>query len=136
MSHARHSAALAAPARGTWLDLRPAEAVPVLAGLRILDVRQPDEFRGELGHVPGSELLPLDRLEQALDSLDPRTPLLIVCRSGKRAAAACERLASAGFDAVYNLEGGMIAWNAEGRPTCDHPHDDVGGDCQAEWSLS
>lgn len=110
------------PDTGTWGDLTPRAASPALGMLRVLDVRQPHEFHGDLGHVPGAELVPLDQLDAALPMLDAARPVLVVCRSGKRAAAACERLVANGFFAVYNLTGGMLAWNADGRSACAHRH--------------
>lgn len=84
----------------------------------MIDVRELDEFHGELGHVEGAELVPLHELDAHLPSWDRSAPLLVVCRSGKRAAAACDRLVADGFSNVYNLSGGMIAWNADGHARC------------------
>ncbi len=82
---------------------------------RIVDVREPDEFTGPLGHVRDSELLPLAQVAESASALRGR-PLLIVCRSGRRSGEACETLMGLGVTDVTNLAGGMIAWNEAGLP--------------------
>jgi rhodanese-related sulfurtransferase len=86
--------------------------------LTIVDVRERDELKGELGHIPGAQHLPLQRLLAAgpLRDWTPETPLLLVCRSGARSASAASHLARQGFTQVYNLHGGMLAWNHAGLP--------------------
>lgn len=82
----------------------------------LLDVREPHEFDGELGHLPGAVLLPLGALRARLAGLPKDRPLVMVCRSGGRSAQAALILESAGFAEVANLEGGMIRWRALGLP--------------------
>jgi rhodanese-related sulfurtransferase len=108
----------------TWTALSPAEAVPMLQSrlLRVVDVRQPEEFVDALGHVPGAELVPLAALPASLQGWDRDEPLLLVCRSGKRSAAACDLLARAGFRRVHDLTGGMLRWNTERRAVCHTSH--------------
>ena len=107
---------------GTWANVAPARVRGRLAAFRILDVRQPDEFHGELGHLPGAELVPLDRLEGRLQALEADEPVLVVCRSGARSSMACARLSAAGLSVVYNLAGGMLGWNAQGYGACTRAH--------------
>jgi len=90
------------------------EAKQRLAHYRIVDVREPHEFDGPLGHIDGAELVPQGRIEAEADRLAGR-PLLLVCRSGARSGKACEKLAARGLDAT-NLAGGMIGWNRAGLP--------------------
>jgi len=94
-------------------DLRAAPS-----GVRIVDVRRPDEFTGELGHVEGAEL---STLESSFGSDIAKWPrgetIVFVCRSGARSARATAYAQSLGFKDVYNLEGGMIAWNEKKLPT-------------------
>jgi len=96
-----------------------------LDGFLIVDVRQPEEFHGELGHISGSRLIPLPDLVSDLEAQRPideifgrpdGRPLLVVCRSGNRSGQACTRLVSAGRTDVFNLVGGMLAWNEAGLP--------------------
>ena len=101
-----------------WRDLTPRAADAVMAHVRIIDVRQPDEFHGE-GQLPGAELVPLGSLGAAMRDWDRAEPLLLVCRSGKRSGLACDALVSAGFASVHNLDGGMLAWREDER--CRRP---------------
>lgn len=98
-------------------DLTVERAPAVLTKVRIIDVRQPDEFDGELGHVPGAELVPLATVPAHAVGWDKAVPLLVVCRSGGRSSMASQALVGLGFREVYNLAGGMLAWNARGLPT-------------------
>lgn len=106
---------------GAYLDVAAHEAcdrLRELDDLRVVDVRGHDEFDGELGHIPGAELVPLGGLDPALRRWDPGAPVLVVCRSGNRSARASRLLVAAGFERVYNLRGGMLAWNAHRFTVC------------------
>jgi len=81
-----------------------------LSEYRIIDVRQSEEFNGELGHIAGAHLTPIDTLSRAAQSWHPNDKLLIVCRSGKRAQQACTILADLGFIDLNCLKGGMESW--------------------------
>jgi uncharacterized membrane protein YdjX (TVP38/TMEM64 family)/rhodanese-related sulfurtransferase len=80
--------------------------------LTIVDVRGPDEYAGQLGHIPGSMNIPLDELPNRLPALeaDKQRPIVLVCRTDKRSAKAAALLSSAGFPAVQVLRGGMEQW--------------------------
>ncbi|GAA3537852.1 sulfurtransferase [Aeromicrobium flavum] len=86
---------------------------PVPADWVVLDVREP--FEWEAGHIAGATHVPLGDLPTRVDELDPERPLLVVCHLGQRSAYATAWLTSIGREAV-NLEGGMDAWEAAGRP--------------------
>lgn len=81
---------------------------------RLLDVRTPAEFR--TAHIPGAFNVPLDTLREhrghLLAHLDEQ--VVLVCRSGGRAAQAGDALAEAGLPNLRVLEGGMIAWSTAG----------------------
>ncbi|MEV7568832.1 rhodanese-like domain-containing protein [Streptomyces tanashiensis] len=83
---------------------------------RLLDVRTPGEFR--TAHIPGSYNVPLDTLREhrteLLTHLDE--DVVLVCRSGARAAQAEKALADAGLPHLRVLEGGIIAWESAGAP--------------------
>ena len=74
----------------------------------ILDVRQPSEYEKE--HIPGAKLVPLPDLNNSLDKLDPEKPMIVHCAIGGRSRVAVQLLSGFGFKEVYNLEGGIKAW--------------------------
>ncbi|MEU6879436.1 rhodanese-like domain-containing protein [Streptomyces sp. NPDC046712] len=83
---------------------------------RLLDVRTPGEFR--TAHIPGSYNVPLDTLREhraeLLAHLDE--DVVLVCRSGTRAAQAEQALTEAGLPNLRVLEGGIVAWDSAGAP--------------------
>jgi rhodanese-related sulfurtransferase len=81
----------------------------------LLDVRTPAEFLQD-GRVAQSTLIPLQELEQRLNELPTDKPIVCICRSGNRSAAACDLLRSRGYEAI-NVAGGIRAWKAAGYPT-------------------
>ncbi len=85
---------------------------------RVVDVREDREWRQ--GHIPGALHLPLGKLDKGLEKLERYkkggAPLVLVCRSGSRSIVAAVRLRRAGFDSVYNLNGGTTAWRQAGMP--------------------
>jgi len=84
-------------------------------GLQVLDVRRPAEY--DSGHVPGARLAPLSELaSNALEGLDPRRPLAVICAGGYRSSAATSLLAPRGFRELYNVAGGTSAYVAAGFP--------------------
>ena len=102
-------------------ELSPTEVHPDLDRYRLIDVREPFEFRGgPLGHVAGSEQIHRSALPDRVASLRGR-PVLFVCRSGRRSADACRISRSHGLDEVTNLAGGMIAWLAAELPAVRTP---------------
>jgi len=83
---------------------------------RLVDVRERNEFEGDLGRVAGSELVPLDALPMSAAEWDRSRPLVLICRSGGRSGKAALQLLSMGFGAVASMRGGMIAWNDQRLP--------------------
>jgi glyoxylase-like metal-dependent hydrolase (beta-lactamase superfamily II)/rhodanese-related sulfurtransferase len=100
---------------GIW-EISPHALAEVARDVQIVDVREPEEFDGPLGHVRGARLIPLAQLSRRCDELDRRRPVVTVCRSGARSAQAFQQLQKAGFEQVANLSGGMMRWRAEGQP--------------------
>lgn len=85
-------------------------------GFLLIDVREPSEFSGELGHIPGSQLVPLAAVLSRAIEWDKVEPVVLVCRSGGRSGNAAQALVQLGFRQVMNLVGGMLHWNAVGLP--------------------
>lgn len=82
--------------------------------LRWIDVREYPEFAG--GHIAGSELAPLGTLARVSADWEPAQPVMLVCRSGRRAEEARRLLAERGFASVEVLAGGIEAWREQGKP--------------------
>lgn len=82
----------------------------------VLDVREPEEFVGDLGHIEGAMLVPLDALDRRLPKLAGYVDreVVVVCRAGMRSRTASAMLRRAGFPNVKSLAGGMLAWRARG----------------------
>ena len=81
---------------------------------RVLDVRTPGEF--ETAHIAGAYNVPLDLLREHRDEIIKHLDedVVLVCRSGQRAAKAEETLRDAGLGNVHILDGGITAWEAKG----------------------
>lgn len=94
------------------------ELKKTMTNYRLIDVRTPEEFTGELGHIPGSELQPLSPdFMQFLKTLDPNEKIVFVCRSGARSGQTTLWSEELGFTDTYNMVGGMIKWNELGYET-------------------
>jgi rhodanese-related sulfurtransferase len=97
-------------------DIPPSAVARLGAEVRRIDVREPDEFNGPLGHLAGAELVPLGTLAAASAAWPREQPLLLICRSGGRSGKAAQLLASRGFSQLFNLTGGMLAVTEAGLP--------------------
>jgi len=84
----------------------------------LLDVREPEEFTGELGHIAGSRLIPLKELSARAKELETEKhkEVIVICRAGVRSTTAAAILTGLGFDHVSNLKGGMLDWNDHKLP--------------------
>lgn len=98
-------------------DIDPSELHQKMKNVKLIDVRQPDEFTGELGHIPGAELIVLDTLPEHLDKIPQDQTVVFVCRSGGRSARAAAFAQQNGYPHVYNMRGGMLLWNELQFPT-------------------
>ncbi len=84
----------------------------------LLDVRTPEDYTGEQGHIAGSTLLPLEELEQRVHELDDylKNPVVVICRTDRKSAKAAQILARNGFADVRVAKMGMTDWNKQGYP--------------------
>ncbi len=85
-----------------YMEAREADAY------QLLDVRQPKEY--EVGHLAGAILIPLKELPDRLGELAKEKPLIVYCATGGRSKAASQLLAGKDFASVYNMAGGIKAW--------------------------
>jgi rhodanese-related sulfurtransferase len=83
----------------------------------IVDVREDSEWNEQ--HIPGAIHIPLGQLNQRLSELKQYkdSPVITQCKSGGRSAKALDVLKSAGFSKVYNMDGGIMAWDKAGLKT-------------------
>lgn len=82
--------------------------------IRLLDVRGVAEMAQ--GMIPSAEKLPLHTLPARLNEIDSDEMTVLYCRSGARSAQGVGFMAQQGFENVYNLRGGIIAWAQNGMP--------------------
>lgn len=85
---------------------------PLPETVTVLDVREPDEWQA--GHIEGALHIPLSLLPVRVSEV-PDGEILVVCKGGGRSAQACMYLGQQGH-VVINLAGGMLDWQAAGRP--------------------
>jgi hypothetical protein len=85
-------------------------------GVRILDVRTPDEISE--GYIEGAQFVDFyhEDFKIEIDSLNKEFAYAVYCRSGKRSSQAMEIMQEFGFENLYNLEGGIIEWTNTGMP--------------------
>jgi rhodanese-related sulfurtransferase len=98
----------------TWIKaselagLLKTEAAPL-----VVDLREPGEFTGPLGHIDPAQNIPLGELPgRTADLMGDRRPLVLVCHTDRRSVAAAEHLRRAGREDIAVLRGGMVAWRA------------------------
>jgi rhodanese-related sulfurtransferase len=102
--------------------LLPAEYVASLGpGVRLIDIRDPQEFIGPLGYIPGSDWIPIERIESLPERLDPGAPLVLVSAIGERASDATRKLEVLGMRHVAALAGGVAHWRSLGFNTTRDP---------------
>ena len=103
---------------GTKFSVDPSKATELInhSDAVVLDVRPEGEFRE--GHIINALHIPLSGVKDQLGQLQKYKdkPLIVSCRSGAQSAAACKQLRGDGFDQVYNLKGGMLAWQNANLP--------------------
>jgi rhodanese-related sulfurtransferase len=81
---------------------------------QLVDVRE--DFEYEMSNL-GGELIPLGGVLIESGKIDKNKPVVLMCRSGRRSAAAVMQLEQQGFTNLYNLQGGILAWQQEIDPS-------------------
>ncbi|MDD1628035.1 MAG: rhodanese-like domain-containing protein [Methylococcaceae bacterium] len=111
--------AVAQAETGSIESISPQDASAMYAGKKavIVDVRENSEWNEQ--HIPGAIHIPLGQLNERLSELKQYkdSPVITQCKSGGRSAQAFDVLKLAGFAKVYNMEGGIIAWDKAGLKT-------------------
>lgn len=97
-------------------DVTPEQVKNAQNEITIIDVRENDEWNGELGHIETAKLVNLGSLPNQLSEIPISQPVVLVCRSGGRSARAAAFLKQQGYDHVFNMTGGMLLWNQLSLP--------------------
>lgn len=99
-------------------EIKPQEAVRLInhEGAITVDVREDKEYNE--GHILNALHIPYGLIEKRLAELDPyrNQPLIVYCRSGQRSAQASSVLRKQGFEHIYKLSGGILAWRSADLP--------------------
>lgn len=84
--------------------------------IQLIDVRTPEEF--QQGYIKGAKNINIysPTFEQEINKLDKTKPVYIYCRSGNRSKSAAQVLSKNGFKVIYDLQGGIIAWQTSNKP--------------------
>ena len=113
------SSSIAFPTLAQLNGVRQLDPAQVLARMQapnpplVLDVREEDEFVGELGHIAGATRIGLRELSERVGEIEQHKhrDIIAVCRVGVRSTTAAAILTGLGFDHVLNMRGGMLDWN-------------------------
>jgi glyoxylase-like metal-dependent hydrolase (beta-lactamase superfamily II)/rhodanese-related sulfurtransferase len=85
--------------------------------IKLIDVRRPDEYNNELGHIDGTKLITLGPdLTAFLEQGNRADEIVFVCRSGGRSGTATAESIRLGYKFTINMAGGMIRWNEKKQP--------------------
>lgn len=98
---------------------------------QLIDVRTPEEFSSE--HIQNAKNINWngDNFAASAEKLDKSKPVFVYCKVGGRSSQAAHKLAEMGFSEIYNLDGGIMKWNAAGMGT---PSDRIIGMCSQEFA--
>lgn len=94
------------------IDPQELQAMQAQGAIQLVDVRNDDEVAH--GIIAGAKHIVLQSLPMRWNELNDDAPIVIYCHSGVRSAHACEYLAQQGFEQLYNLQGGVLAWGRAG----------------------
>lgn len=99
-----------------YTNITPGELATMLAAKDFLFVNTHIPYEGEIADTDA--FIPFDELDAYASQLpaDKDAKIVLYCRSGRMSAIAAEELAAKGYTHLYNLDGGMVAWDQEGYP--------------------
>jgi rhodanese-related sulfurtransferase len=82
----------------------------------VVDVRPMTDFSA--GHIINSINIPINSLKSQINRLEKyrHKPIILTCRSGAQSGSACKQLQKEGFEKVFNLKGGILAWQDANLP--------------------
>ncbi|MBX7194913.1 MAG: rhodanese-like domain-containing protein [Sandaracinaceae bacterium] len=85
--------------------------------VHIVDVREPEELVGPLGHIPGSDWVPPERVPSLVERLGKHAKIVLVSRAGERSGPLAAQLEALGMPFVGSMIGGIVAWRYLGFAT-------------------
>lgn len=101
------------------IDALTAQGLQADGRVKLIDVRTDAEVaKGKIG---GALHIPLQQLPGKIAELDSEFPWVVYCQSGGRSAQACAFLSGKGFEHLYSLQGGIMAWQRSGLALEDEP---------------
>jgi thioredoxin len=107
------------------------EKITATPNAQVVDVRTPQEFAG--GHLDNAINIDYlaDSFEANTQKLDKTKPVFVYCKTNTRSPKASEKLVELGFKTIYNMQGGLLKWDAEGL---SKPTDKIIGVCSQEYT--
>jgi thioredoxin len=116
------------------IDLDPkafSEKLATTPTAQIVDVRTPQEFKA--GHIDNAINIDWynDNFDATAQKLDKTKPVFVYCKTNNRSPEAAEKLEELGFKIIYNMQGGLLKWDAEGF---SKPTDRIIGVCSQEYA--
>jgi len=107
------------------------EKITATPNAQIIDVRTPQEFAG--GHIDKAINIDWlgDNFEANVQKLDKTKPVFVYCKTNNRSQIAAKKLEELGFKTNYNMQGGLLKWDAEGL---SKPTDKIIGVCSQEYA--
>lgn len=90
------------------------ENILQLEGVQLVDVRTPEEYKE--GYIKNAQNIDFKSptFDEDINKLDKTKPVILYCKSGKRSAKCSKKLLEAGFEKIYELEGGITEWKYKG----------------------
>jgi len=81
--------------------------------IELIDVRTIGEYR--MGHIAGAKNIDVmsNDFQQKISKLNPQKTYYVYCKSGGRSASACNKMTKLGFENIYNVRGGVMAWGGQ-----------------------
>ncbi len=107
-----------APRFRPWKTISPLDATQLInrEDALVLDVREDNEY--QQGHIVNSLHIPLSLIDKRMGELEKHRsrPIIVGCRTGSRSGHVCGMLSKNGFEKVFNLGGGIMAWEGANLP--------------------
>ena len=98
--------------KNALLNVESFKEVVVGKDVQLVDVRTPDEYNaGKIDDAINIDYFDQDNFKSAFEKLDKNKPVYLYCRSGHRSHESAVLLEEMGFNKIYDLEGGYVAWS-------------------------